>query len=630
MGTDNRTREAAALLSILLASLTVSGCFSFGKGEELPEVGMERSEAREWLDKHKDEEERYTFQQRSFTAEEYTRLADGILDNRYWLHDGWDEVKLPSDLTWKEDPFQNRSWQLYLHNMIFLEYLTEAYRHTQDDKYLEKGKALVVDWVSNNPYDEPATEMSWHDHGTAVRLMNFIRFFEVWRLSGDNDDDFAAVILGSIREHADRLASKEFYNPNNNHGIIQSKSLLQAGVLFPHFPESNEWIKLAQTRLTQQAEGDVAPDGVHKEHSPYYHLFVLKSLLDIRDFEKAHDFSVGKTFDERIEKMVDVITYLFKPNQTMPILGDSANNIDLKEEELESFPEALYSFTQGKKGNKPAEVDQIYQAGGYAIFRSDWEDSDGFEDTVHLVFTNAFHSRAHKQADDLSFELYGYGQDWVVDSGKYNYKKDDPFRDYMMSVRAHNTIGVDGEEPDLSLANAAGSGIREGKTENGYAWVEGSHQLYDGVTITRRLVYLKPDIILVRDKIRSDQPHRYTQYIHLAPGIKAEGRKQHMTAKGKDGASMEIRQLDPVDDVKIIEGEEDPVQGWVSTRTNEKKPNPALQYEKEGTNVTFATVLYLRPQGKPDLTGVSLQTDQDGKEVLRIEKGDLTHMLTVD
>ncbi|PTM54754.1 alginate lyase family protein [Desmospora activa] len=629
MGTHHRTRDAALLLSILLTSFTVSGCFSFGK-EEPPQAGMERSEAREWLDKHGDEEERYTFQQRSFSAEEYTRLADGILEDRYWLHDGWDEVELPADLTWKEDPFKNRSWQLYLHNMIFLEYLTEAYRHTEDKKYLEKGKSLVVDWVANNPYDKPATEMSWHDHGTAVRLMNFVRFFEVWRLSEDKDDDFAAVMLGSIREHADRLASEEFYNPNNNHGIIQSKSLLQAGVLFSEFPQSKEWVKLAQTRLTQQVEGDVASDGVHKEHSPYYHLFVLKSLLDIREFEEANEFSVGKTFDERIEKMVDVITYLFKPDQTMPILGDSANNIDLKEEELKPFPQALYSFTQGKKGKKPAEVDRIYQEGGYAIFRSAWEDGDRFEDTVYLAFTNAFHSRAHKQADDLSFELYGYGQDWIVDSGKYNYKKDDPFRDYMMSVRAHNSIGVDGEEPDLSLANADGSGISQGKTDDGYAWVEGSHQLYDGVTITRRLTYLKPDIILVRDTIQSDQPHQYTQYFHLAPGIQAEGRKEHMTAKGEAGAVMEIRQLDPVDRVEIIEGEKDPVQGWVSARTNEKETNTALQYEKEGRNVTFATVLYLRPAGKPDLTGVSLETGKGGQEVLHIEKGNLTYELKLD
>lgn len=618
-----------ALLSILLTSFAVSGCFSFGK-EELPEAGMEQSKAREWLDKHRDEEERHTFQQRSFSPEEYVRLADGILENRYWLHDGWEEVKLPSDLTWKEDPFNNRSWQLYLHNMIFLEYLTEAYRHTGEEKYLNRGKDLVADWVEGNPYDDPATEMSWHDHGTAVRLMNFVRFFEVWRLSGDKDDAFAAVILGSIQEHADRLASEAFYNDNNNHGIIQSKSLLQTGVLFPELPGSKKWVKQAQTRLTQQVEADVAPDGVHREHSPYYHLFVLKSLLDIREFEEAHDFSVGKTFDERIEKMVDVITYLFKPDQTMPILGDSANNIDLKEEELKPFPEALYSFTQGKKGKKPKKVDRIFKEGGYAIFRSDWADGDRFEDTVHLAFTSAFHSRAHKQADELSFELYGYGQDWIVDSGKYNYKRDDPFREYMMSVRAHNTIGVDGEEPDLSLVNAYGSGISKGKTGEGYAWVEASHQLYDGVTITRRLVYLKPDILLVRDRIQSNQSHRYTQYFHLAPGIEAEGRAKHMTARGQGGAVLEIRQLDPVDQMEIVEGEKDPVQGWVSYRTNQKEPNPVLQYEKQGTDVTFTTVLHLRPPGKPDISEVSIGKGEKGEAVFRVRKGDLTHELKLD
>lgn len=623
------TQGVIALVSILLASFAVSGCFSFGK-EELPEVGMEPSEARKWLDAYQDQEERYTFQQRSFSEEEYIRLAEGILEDRYWLHDGWDEVKLPSDLTWKEDPFQNRSWQLYLHNMIFLEYLTEAYRHTQNQHYLDKGKDLVVDWVSNNPFDAPATEMAWHDHGSAVRLMNFVRFFEVWRLSGEKDDAFAAFMLASIQEHANRLASEEFYNENNNHGIIQSKSLLQAGVLFPELSGSDKWMKRAQTRLTEQVEADVAADGVHKEHSPYYHLFVLKSLLDIREFEEAHDFSVGKTFDERIEKMVDVLTYLMKPNRTMPILGDSANNIDLKEEELEPFPEALYAFTQGKRGEKPREVDRIFQEGGYALFRSDWLEGDRFEDAVYLAFTRAFHSRAHKQADDLSFELYGYGQDWIVDSGKYNYRRDDPFREYMMSVRAHNTVAVDGKEPDLSLVNADGSGIEKGATGEGYAWVEAKHSLYDGVTITRRLVYLKPDILLVRDRIQSKQTHSYTQYFHLAPGIEVEGRAEHMTLRGQDGAVLEIRQLEPIDHLEIVEGEKDPIQGWVSFRTNQKEPNSVLQYEKKGSDVTFATVLHLRPSGKPDIHDASIEKGPDGKAVFRVRTGDLTHELPLE
>ena len=83
---------------------------------------------------------------------------------------------------------------------------------------------------------------------------------------------------------------------------------------------------------------------------------------------------------------------------------------------------------------------------GYAIHTSyPVGDEPSETDTYILYRCNSWNHSGHCHCDALSFELFGLGREWLVDSGKLNYEKSAD-RGYMTSARAHNVVLVDGQD----------------------------------------------------------------------------------------------------------------------------------------------------------------------------------------
>src|SRR3712207_3145144 len=64
----------------------------------------------------------------------------------------------------------------------------------------------------------------------------------------------------------------------------------------------------------------------------------------------------------------------------------------------------------------------------------------------HLITSAAHVTRAHKHADELSFELCERGERVIADTGKFSYGEDHWLRGYVLSARAHSTLVVDGQD----------------------------------------------------------------------------------------------------------------------------------------------------------------------------------------
>ena len=76
----------------------------------------------------------------------------------------------------------------------------------------------------------------------------------------------------------------------------------------------------------------------------------------------------------------------------------------------------------------------------------------------YLSVLSMFHSLAHKQADDLSFDLFDAGLRIVSDTGLYNKDRND-YYEFATSAAAHSTLTVDGEPFPLDEQHAYGSGL---------------------------------------------------------------------------------------------------------------------------------------------------------------------------
>ena len=57
---------------------------------------------------------------------------------------------------------------------------------------------------------------------------------------------------------------------------------------------------------------------------------------------------------------------------------------------------------------------------------------------MHLIFKAGCLSQYHHQQDENNFVLYAFGEDWIIDSGLYNYVNKDPIRHYARRRQAHN------------------------------------------------------------------------------------------------------------------------------------------------------------------------------------------------
>ncbi|GMG72601.1 hypothetical protein ShirakiTB12_10690 [Priestia megaterium] len=504
-------------------------------------------------------------------------IADKLMRDELYVNTIWPTYKFNGKLTWKENPYKDDSWSFYFQSLDMVGYLTNAYEQTHSQKYLEKAKWYIESWMNANPSPtKQASRFAWKDHSTANRVVTMIQFWEQYKNSAIYDKDFENKLIEMLEKHGDFLMDDKNYSAGSNHGIFQDRSLIELALIFPDMSHSEQWYKKGMGRLITHVEGDVTKSGVHKEHSPSYHLLVLNLFKSINGFIKQFNVNEPKLKDG-ISKMEDYLAFIGNQSGDLPMLGDSQPEslYSLNPKSITS-QKLLYVVTKGKQGKKPGQ-EMVYADGGTAVFKNDLNN----ERPLYLLFTSAFHSTTHKHGDDLSFIL-NYGKtDFFVDSGKYNYSYTDPYREYFKGTLAHNTVTVDKKSFPITKDQVNKSKISSSEINKTYSYVTGSHELYKGVKVSRTLVYLKnTNSILVRDVMESNKNHTYTDIFNIGKDVdvkKSASRVFTLTSK-LDQQQIELIQLTKMSTIKNYKGSASPIAGWQSLEFNKKMPITQLQF----------------------------------------------------
>ena len=58
--------------------------------------------------------------------------------------------KFEEEIHWNINPFNYRLWNFNLNYFDFLDILYNAYKMTEDIKYIDKGIELILSWVEKN------------------------------------------------------------------------------------------------------------------------------------------------------------------------------------------------------------------------------------------------------------------------------------------------------------------------------------------------------------------------------------------------------------------------------------------------------------------------------------------------
>ena len=283
--------------------------------------------------------------------------ADAMLNNRYRLN-AQPEVELPVDLTWAEDPFGDKNWRFKLHNLRWLNHFRVAFERTGDERYRTRYREILADWFRDNPREDPPSKMSWTDHPTGLRSVEFACASSIL------DDSF---LEQALLVHGATLEDEDFYLGRGNHAHNQNLGLLAAGCRTGR----DDWVDLAERRILELGLESIDEQGVTNEQSIFYQGFNYRIYKQAKDMLNECGRSMPKALANRRQRMPSFLAHAMLPDGRYESLGDT--KLDLHAKPLPDTP-VEFAATLGKRGDPIEQTSVVYDA-GFAFGRARWADT---------------------------------------------------------------------------------------------------------------------------------------------------------------------------------------------------------------------------------------------------------------
>jgi len=522
--------------------------------------------------------------------------ADEIISDGFEWYGRRFPLKTP--VAWASDPYHDRLWRFYLNGWEPLNGILAAHAATGDSAYLQFAIGIACDWIRQNPVGARRNPFAWYDMAVGKRALLLAHLVDAAARDPSTRPEAMSTLVAGASVHGRQLADPRNFNDLTNHGIYQAAGLLALGRSLPELRGAEQWGKTGAERLRLMFEKSFSSEGVHLEHSPGYHLAMVR-LLEALTGAGLTDDPPLLALRDRAER---ALAWMIAPDGTLPLIGDTGPNVvrpaSLGLPDATVAPELAYAVTQGTAGTPPKQLFRVFPESGYAVFRSGWPASEErWRQASYLMLTGAFHSRTHKQADDLSFVWYDAGRWLLVDAGRYGYYYGDPKFVYVESTRAHNTVEVDRQDSSRRSPETFGSALTDWGEQSGAFFVSASiRRRWPALRQSRTLVFNPGKWVVVVDEFDGLASHSYQQWLHFARDLALRADANVASVNLGDGRSLHIVPLiaPPATTVEAVRGQTEPVmQGWYSSGHRTLDPNWALGYRAEGRTAVFATLLCL-------------------------------------
>jgi Heparinase II/III-like protein/Heparinase II/III N-terminus len=493
-------------------------------------------------------------------------------------HAGFAPYAVPVPVDWGADPYANVSWRLYFQSLSWI----------ADD--IDRGAALLADWVDQALYSEPALDQTWADHAASMRLDAAARLTE--RYIAEKavlDRRYLSAAAQLILTHLYALASDHEYATAHNHSMMHDLAVLAWVKRYPGLRDGERmWDDTSRRMLERQVLRSVTEDGLHIENSGCYHFLYLglvnRAIAVYRDAGAEVPPDLIRVRDSMIEPLVQHL----QPDLSFAQFsdcGDADRSAGLRRMlerirelgvgDLSLLAPLEWVTSGGERGTEPV-LDRVYEAGGYAFFRDRWDLSSGAAVAGH--FKVAHRSGVHYHADETTFEIFAHGHELVAEPGAFTYVADDPFRAYQRGPAGQNVLVVD-EDATLSTAPTSKSRVAAYGGRGDVSWVQGTHANYEALgieSLTRTFAFVKPDTFIVIDHVRASDRHDYAQHFHLHPDVARldVANSRTVLASVDGGPALAIVAAAAPDAIETPRGvaEDGVVQGWHFPELHVKVP----------------------------------------------------------
>ncbi|AHF91117.1 Heparinase II/III family protein [Opitutaceae bacterium TAV5] len=524
----------------------------------------------------------------------------------------------------------NQEWQYQLCRMSFWGDMANAYRATGDEKYPKAWAIQFRSFMAQCPPPETAAnyrDSTWRTIECGIRMRDaWPRAFQAFVRSPSVTDEDLLLYVYSNLQHARYL--KKFPSGWGNWLTMEMCGLHTIGTMFPEFKDAADWRRSAIDTMHASISRQFLPDGAQYELAPGYHIVSLdENGMAIPRLARATGRlnEIPADYIKNMEKGYDYLVYLMTPDRSEPRFNDSwpitwLSNV--LNNGLLFFPERkdwAWIATDGAVGHPPSKTSHAFPYAGYFVMRSGWE-----TDANYLAFDVGLPGYAHSHQDKLNLVFWVYGREILFDGGGGSYE-DSKWRQYATDAFSHNIILVDGmpqrrqlRDREANVARKPVDAVWESTGDYDFAaatyddafskagmWAE--QQPRGPVTHTRRILFSKPDLVIVADTLVPTDPadtrsHSYEARWHLLPTRTVVDPSTQAVTTAEPGLSnlavipLDTRELS----VRAVSAQTEPeLLGWHVRKDMDPQYVPAttVTHTRGGSGIqTFLTLLYpLRP-----------------------------------
>jgi len=513
------------------------------------------------------------------------------------------------DWNWR-GPNDDPEFAWFLNRQHHIPALYVAWRETKEAQYRTALNDQLRDWLKQNP--RPA-HYSFSSSWRALEVAR--RAVEAWlpilfapESSAALDKDVHDAMLPSLVEHA--IALRDDHSFSGNHLITEMTGLAAIALAFPNNKDASAWLDFALVQSQAELKREIYPDGAETELS---NLYQQVALLEFQKFADLLNIS-GRApdaakFKPALENAWNYYAHTLDPTGHGPLNNDSSIEDDAelvqKMAAIYQRPDWLYIATPGKSGTAPGGLpSEYFPYAGLAVMRSGWG-----ANAQWAYFSMGPRGTDHQHADRLHLSIGGYGREFLVDNGRYNYQPG-PWRDYFTGPRGHNVLLLDGRgtipPPDSVSAPAE---VRHEITKDSdifsaTAPVAGNVLNGQGPAYHTRTVYYSPNQYwLVVDRVLCAGPHQLETLWHFHPDciVKRDGNLIYTDNPGQANLGLLAVTVPSAGwDIDLIKGRADPdIQGWYSPSFNVRVPATCVSYStKIQSPSTMTWLIWIAPPGQ--------------------------------
>jgi hypothetical protein len=492
------------------------------------------------------------------------------------------------DVDWSANPFHDPSWTASFQSGEWMESLVSGYLAggAQASAYQARAKVLTQSWLRGVPIQDrdPATVICMSE---AFPGQEWIQ-------------DQITVAVNYYAAH--------WMGPWN-HGLKQDLELLRIGCAYPPGAfggQASTWRRTAyQQMLAQFAPSSLGPavdaQGATNEQSTGYASFVHYLWTQAEQKLGACGYRLPGWITARIALMPAFMAAATEPDGNYVQIGDTY---------VEAAP----------KEPRPASTVSVYSR-GYIFGRSSWTPAAQY-------YTLRFGSgrQVHGHDDHMSLTYYARGQNLIVNAGHFGYQVD-AYRDYIRSPQASSMLIM----PGVPFYPSASTQLVDQAIGASSQFFEFYDTAFGGDP-RYRSVYVsdKPQFALVFD--RASGATTYQQLWHLDPSLTVTSLNRDGVVATAPGTELVVRQIAlpgqaiPAGSTRVVKGQVNPYQGWVSHQMLQRIPAPVVEMTRTGSSAAILTLIAAAAPGTPVATSIS---DADGQYRLTISIGGARSTVTV-